>query len=94
MIGILGTWITRRIEKAPIVQYIAPSLCGISGIFGGIMGFSDYLEKEDGSIWRTTLGCVVGASMGLVVGLYPYHYASILLLTDIANTMNKKRRDE
>ena len=91
MIGVVGTWITRRIEKAPIGQYIAPPLIGISGILGGIVGFSDYLGKDDGAIWRTSLGCVIGASTGFVVGLYPYHTASVLIMTDIAYSLNKKR---
>ena len=90
MIAFFRTLILRRIQKSAIVEYFAPPLIGISGVLGGIMGFNVYLKNEDGMIWRTSMGCIIGASTGLVLGLYPYQSAVIIIMTDIAYTVKKK----
>ena len=83
----ISTLIAERARRLPLVMYIAPPFMNVSACLGGAVGFSSSLQHENGIVWRTSLGVVSGGSVGLLMGLYPYHAASLLLVSDVAHTM-------
>ena len=83
----ISTLIAERARRLPLVVQIAPPFMYVLACVGGAVGFSSSLQHENGIVWRTSLGVVSGGSVGLLMGLYPYQAASLLLMSDVAYTM-------
>jgi hypothetical protein len=90
----IWTCIVKRTQKLPIVEYITPPFMAVSAIFGGVSGLGYAFKYDNGILWRPSLGIVTGGSIGFVIGLYPYHAVSLLLLSDIVYTISDEKNKQ